>query len=294
MVMELREVHEDMVEAVKTFLADREGFRDANGWQGLFNYPWKRPAYPYGYAITEGEEMLAFVGTIFSERLIGGEKRVCCNMNTWYVLETHRNRKLGIHILKPLISRKDILITALSPGDLTVTVLGRLGFKLLDEEQIAIPIAPAPLPAFARSGSPLLLFDDPGIPQFLNAQDRKIFEDHSTLACKHLLIKDKHSEQYCYAVATSSPMRKLSWMKGRWLNLCYLSNPDFFADNFQFLRNPLLARGYVALCYDSRLIPRRISRLSQIKKKARQYRWKDQSLEKVDNLYSELVTFNKY
>src|SRR3974390_227859 len=157
-IMEIREVHEDLVGDVKMFLADREGFRDSNGWQGLFNYSWKHPSYPYGYAITQGEEMLAFVGTIFSERVIDGKNRVCCNMNTWYVSQAHRNQMLAINILRPIIAMKDVLITALSPGDLTVTVLGRLGFKVLDEEQIAIPIAPALLPAFPRSRNPLVLF----------------------------------------------------------------------------------------------------------------------------------------
>jgi len=292
--MEIREVHEDMVDAVKRFLADREGFRDSNGWQGLFNYSWKRPAYPFGYAITEGEEMLAFVGTIFSERVIEGRNRVCCNMNTWYVLEEHRGRMLAINILRPIVSMKDVLITALSPADLTVTVLGRLGFKLLDEEQIAVPIAPTFASVVSRSKAPLVLFDELGIAAYLNADDRKIFNDHSTLECKHVLIKDRQTERYCYAVATTSPVGKLQWMKGKWLNLCYVSNPDFFVENFQFVRNPLLRRGYFALCYDSRLIPKRIYRLSQTKKKTRQYRCKDEELAKVDNLYSELVTFNKY
>ena len=33
--MEVREVHKDLVGAVKRFLANREGFRDSNDWEGL-------------------------------------------------------------------------------------------------------------------------------------------------------------------------------------------------------------------------------------------------------------------
>jgi acetoacetyl-CoA synthetase len=292
--MEIREVHEDMIDAVKNFLADREGFRDLNGWKGLFNYGWKLPAYPYGYVITEGEEIVAFVGTIFSQRLIDGRDRICCNMNTWYVLEEYRPRMLALRILKPIISMNDVLITALSPGDLTVTVLERLGFKLLDEEQIAIPVTPAIFPAFARSQRPLVLFDDPRIEQYLSEEDRTIFKDHAILECKHFLIRERQTERYCYGIATTSPMRKLSFLRAEWLNICYLSNPDIFAEYFRFFRTHLLRRRFFALCYDARLIPKSVSRIFLRKKKKRQYRWKKGALVKVDNLYSELVTFNKY
>lgn len=292
--MEIQEVHDDMIDAVKSFLADREGFRDLNGWMGLFNYAWKLPAYPYGYVITEGKKILAFVGTIFSQRLIDGRDRICCNMNTWYVLEEHRPRMLAIRILKPIIGMNDILITALSPGDLTVTVLERLGFKLLDEGQIAIPVSPSVSPVFARSNRPLVVFDDPGIEGYLSDEDRKIFKDHSTLACKHFLIKERQTGRYCYGIATTSPLRRLSFLRAKWFNLCYLSNPDVFVENFQFFRMPLLRRRFLVLCYDARLIPKNVSRIFLRKKKKRQYRWKEGTLGKVDNLYSELVTFNKY
>jgi hypothetical protein len=188
----------------------------------------------------------------------------------------------------------NVLITALSPGDLTVTVLERLGFKMLEEEQIAIPVAPAILPAFEKSKKPLVLFDDPGLEKYLSDEDRKIFKDHSTLACKHFLIQEKQTGRYCYGIATTSPLRKLHFLGVRWLNLCYLSNPHLFVENFRFLRNHLWRRGFLALCYDSRLLPRKVSRLFQRKKKKRQYRWKGGASGKVDNLYSELVTFNKY
>lgn len=290
--MEIREIHENMIGAVKQFLADREGFRDSNGWQGLFNYPWKLPAYPYGYALSEGDEIRAFVGTIFSERIIAGKTQICCNMNTWYVPEEYRHHMLALKVLKPMINMNDILITALTPGDLTVTVLQRLGFKLLDEEQIAVPVIPRMMPVFRKS-RPLVLFDDPSIKEYLDPENLKIFKDHSTLDCKHFLIRENDSNRFCYGIATTSRLRKLPF-QGHWANLCYVSDGDVFVRNFQFLRILLCKSRYFALCYDARLLPARISRMSVRRKKTRQYRWKDGDLRRMDNLYSELVTFNKY
>lgn len=292
--MEIREVHEDLISAVKNFLADREGFRDANGWQGLFNYTWKLSGYPYGYVITEGDCILAFVGTIFSQRIIDGETRLFCNMNTWFVQEEYRSQMLALTILKPLLKLNDAIITALTPADLTVTVLERLGFKLLDEAQIAIPITPPLVPSIRVSSRPLLLFDGPAIESHLGAEDRKIYRDHSSLACTHFLIKEASSEEYCYGIATTSLMRKLSFLGGKWLNVCYVSDARVFAENFPSFTRQLWKRKFLGLCYDARLLPCDLSKAAIKRKKKRQYKWMHGSAGRVDNLYSELVTFNKY
>ncbi len=292
--MEIREVHEEMISAIKEFLADREGFRDANGWTGLFNYSWKLPNFPYGYAIMDQDKIVAFVGTIFSQRIIEGQPRICCNMNTWFVLEEYRPQMLGIKILRPFIKMEDVLITALSPAELTVTVLERLGFKLLDHEQIAVPVAPGILFRNSKASEPLVMFEPAEIEQYLNDEDRTICRDHATLACEHLLIRENTTGKYCYIVATTAPFRKLRWLKKKWLNFCYVSSSELFVKHFARIRKHLWKRGFLAICYDTRLLPGAISQISLKRKKKRQYRWKDGALGRVDNLYSELVTFNKY
>jgi hypothetical protein len=292
--MEIREVREDLIGAVKKFLADREGFRDANEWQGLFKYAWKLPQYPYGYVITEGDHILAFVGTIFSERVVKGQKRLFCNMNTWYVLEEHRHRMLALTILKPMLKLQDVLITAFTPADLTVTVLERLGFKLLDEEQVAVPITPTLVPSVRSAKRPLVMFDPSAIEVHLGPEDRKIYRDHASLGCTHFLIKKPSSEEYCYGVATTSLMRKLSFTGGKWLNVCYVSDVRVFAENFGDFRKQLWKQKFMGLCYDARLLPADLSKISVKRKKKRQYKWMNGPVGPIDNLYSELVTFNKY
>lgn len=292
--MEIREVHEDLIGAVKNFLADREGFRDTNGWQGLFNYTWKLSGYPYGYVITEGGCIRAFVGTIFSERSIDGKVRLFCNMNTWFVQEEYRPRMLALTILKPLLKLNEAIITALTPGDLTVTVLERLGFKLLDEEQIAVPITPPLVPSVGFSSGPQVLFDGPAVETYLSREDRRIYRDHSSLGCTHFLIKETRSEEYCYGIATTSHMRKLSFLGGKWLNVCYVSDAKVFTENFRSFTKQLWKRKFLGLCYDARLLPCDLSKAAIKRKRMRQYKWIHGPAGPIDNLYSELVTFNKY
>lgn len=201
---------------------------------------------------------------------------------------------LALKILQPFINRDDVLITALSPAELTVAVLQRLGFKLLDEEQYAVPVLPGILPLFPKSKRPLILFDDPTIENYVDQSDLKIFKDHAALACRHFLIRENDTNRYCYGIATTSRVRKLAAFERHWLNLCYLSNSEVFTRNFRSFGAQLWKRGFLAVCYDSRLLPGKLSRICVKKKKKRQYRCKDGDLRGVDNLYSELVTFNKY
>ena len=293
-MMKTVEVHHEMIGAVKAFLANREGFSDANGWSGLFNYSWKLEGYPYGYAILDGERMVAFVGAIFSEREMDGRKRICCNINTWYVEEQYRPKMLAVLVLSPILKMKDVLTTALSSSDISFPIFERMGFKSLDSEQIAIPILPLS-GVFGSGGKKAdVIFDKRLIAPYLDDEDRKIFTDHSSLDCHHFLIRDAERDRYCYGVATTTPIRKLRFLKGRWLNLCYVSDREVLKSNFSAFQRALWLRKFFWLRYDARLVPDDLAKRIVRKKKARQYKWSEAGVPQVDNLYSELVTFGKY
>ena len=292
--MVIREVNDEMVEPIKQFLANREGF--LGDWDGLFNYSWKMRDYPYGYAILVKEKVAAFIGTIFSERITGGKKTVFCNLTTWFVEEEYRPQRLGLLVLKPILTRENLCITALSPADVTKEILAKFGFKFLDQEQIAVPIIPE-MSSFVGKGRKAvsLSFEKGEVQKYLNPQELKIFEDHSQLACKHFLIKEVETGKYCYGIATTTPIGKFRLLKGQWLNLCYLSDPAVFMKNFRFIKKELWKEGrFILMRYDARLLPAGLSRMESRKKKARQFKSKQTIPGTVDNLYSELVTFNKY
>ncbi|HET8924019.1 MAG TPA: hypothetical protein VFN26_13605 [Candidatus Acidoferrum sp.] len=294
--MEIREVHEDMTASVKKFLANREGFRDANDWDGLFNYPWKLQGYPYGYAIMDQEKMIGFLGTIFSERLIAGTTRICCNTTSWFVEEEYRAQMLALRLFAPLLKMKDLLITNLSPTDGAKKICENMGYEYLDQEQIAIPVLPGIASIWGSGRKRLVVsFERNEIQSHLNQEERKIFEDHCKLACTHFLLRDLPTGEYCYGIATTTPLGRLRTLRGQWLSLCYLSNASMFARNFRFIKKDLWIAGrFVALRYDARFLPGKLSRLAVRKKKTRQYKSKEPISWTVDNIYSELVTFNKY
>ncbi len=281
------------MDAVRAFLTNRDEIRDTNNWDGLFNYPWKPDGFPYGYAIFNQEKIVGFLGTIFSERLMHGKTWTCCNTTCWFVEPEFRNQIQALRLFAPILKMKGLLITNMTPSEGAIRICEQFGYKSLDQEQVVIPVLP--LPSF-RTGKPLLVSFDPNeIKGYLTAEEEKIFRDHECFECKHFLIKERNSGKHCYGIATALPMRRLEFLKGQWLNLCYLSNADVFARNYRHMRIKLWREGrYFVLRYDARLVPGQLSRLASRGEKIRQYKSSEPPPWMVDNLYSELVTFNKY
>jgi hypothetical protein len=197
-------------------------------------------------------------------------------------------------VLGPVLKMKDVLITALTPSDVSYAILEKIGFKSLDSEQIAIPILPLSGVLGTGGKKADVIFDKHKIESYLNGEDRTIFADHSSLDCQHFLIQEAQTDRYCYGIATTTPMGKLQFLKGRWLNLCYVSHRGVLASNFSTFKKALWLRRFFWLRYDARLAPDDLAKKIVRKKKARQYKWSEAGAPQVDNLYSELVTFGKY
>jgi acetoacetyl-CoA synthetase len=291
--MEIREVHRDMMNAVKAFLTNRDEIRDANNWDGLFNYPWKPEGLPYGYAIFNQDKMVGFLGTIFSERQMQGKTWRCCNTTCWFVEGEFRNQMEVLKLFAPILKMKDLLITNMTPSDGSIKICQQFGYRFLDQEQVTVPVLP--IPSFAMEKHLSVSFDPNEIEAQLPPEEKKIFQDHAGFKCKHFLIKERQSGEHCYGIATALPIRRLQLLKGQWLNLCYLSNAAVFARNYRRIRMKLHKEGrFFVLRYDARLVAGQLSRFESRDKRTRQYKSAVPLSWTIDNLYSELITFNKY
>jgi hypothetical protein len=239
--------------------------------------------------------MVGFLGTIFSERLIAGTKRICCNTTSWFVEDKYRAQMLPLRLFAPILRMKDLLITNLSPTDRAGEICKGMGYKFLDQEQIVVPVIPglASMLGIGRRNI-VISFEQSEIQPHLNLEERQIFADHRNLPCRHFLIKERTGE-YCYGIATSNPMARFRHLQGNWLNLCYLSQSAVFARNFPLIKKALWAEGrFFVLRYDARFFSTKLSQIAVRRNKIRQYKSKEAVSAPIDNIYSELVTFNKY
>jgi len=301
--MIVREVQEDLVPKVQQFLCDVKAFGTFRHWGPLFDYSWKIAEFPYGYALVDGEQICGFLGTIYARRTINGKSILSCNMTTWVIDEVYRTglgkagKGLGKRLVEPTLAHKNVVVTNLTPSLPSAKSCESMGFRHLDSEQMVIPIFPG-FRGWPRSGSGRkaeISFKSGGISSCLNAKERKVFDDHLGLPCKHFLITSSNSGEYCYGIFTTGPIRRLRSIGGKVLNLCYLSNSELFARHFWSFAGLLWKEDRIAVVrYDRRLIPQPVSKIAKSVPVTRLFHSSDLEASQVDSLYSELVLYNKY
>jgi len=297
------EVHEDLAPRVHGFLCQREEFGRGTHWDPLFNYPWKSADYPYGYAIMDGDQVHGFLGTVYARRVIDGKSILSCNMTTWVVDESYRaslgkaGKGLGRRLVEQALAHKDVVVTNFTPSVPSAKSCESMGFARLDSEQVEVPVFPGfrGWQGFGASEKLVFSFKKSEISPRLSQKERKICDDHSHLPCKHFLIYSPKTAEYCYGIATSSPMRKLAMIGGKVLNLCYLSDSAFFVRHFWSFAGSLWKEDRIAVVrYDKRMISQTVSKMSRSAVVTRLFHTADLAGPQVDLLYSELVLYNKY
>jgi hypothetical protein len=294
--MIIREVHDDLVYQVRRFLSSRKEFEYREDWDPIFNYSWKLDDFPYGYAILQGSAVVGFLGTLFSERVIRGEKLVYCNLCTWIVDDESKGaRSLAAALLFPVMKMKEAVITCYTANAMAQRCFDRLGFKRMDIKQIVISTIPG-LSVSAWRDSLQVSLDPNEIEHHLNDHDLSILNDHRDLTCTHFLIRDIDTDQYCYGIGTTSALRRRFLSGWKCFNICYLSDAAFFAEKIAPIKKHLRKERTVALLrYDSRLIWEHLSSLEYKMPTVRLSFGADRfNRGDIDNLYSELVTYNKY
>jgi hypothetical protein len=299
--MMICEVHEDLAPTVYEFLRRRPEFSPSTQWDQLFSYPWKNPQFPYGYALVDGRRRVqGFLGTIYTPRRINGKSFLSCNLSCWIVDESYRTglgksgRGVGRRMLDPVLEHRDVIATALSANALSTKSFLAAGFKSLDSEQMIVPV----IPGFRGFGAALeveISFKTCDIGKRLSEYEREIWTNHRCLPCTHFLMDSPETGDYCYGIATTVPVRRVAMMGEKVFNLCYLSNPEFFARHFWSLARALWReKRLVAVRYDKRLIPQTVSRMARPVASPRWFYASGIEVPEVDLAYTELVLYNIY
>lgn len=304
--MVITAVTDELMPQVREFLSSRAEFGYCQDWDGVFKYAWKQEKYPYGYAIVHDGKVLGFLGTLFCERVIRGNRMVSCNLSTWIVDDGPKGaRSLAAALLAPILKMQNVLITSFTANEKAKKSYERMGFKRIEDHQIALPTFTS-LGGWRRMKGREVLSAPDAIKGHLNETDGKILRDHRSLSCIHVLVRDSRTGRYCYVIGTASPIRlrrlssriPIGRFLSRWqyFNVCYVSDRKFLAENISAIKYHLLKeKSSLLMRYDSRLIPEPLSRFAR-KIAIDRLCFSSTSFQAadVDNLYSELVTHNTY
>src|ERR1035441_2161552 len=93
----VRPAHEGDIDAVIPLL--RTGFGShwpPETWRRLFEYPRVESQPNLGFVLESGDQLVGFLGAIYSERLVGGRLERFCNLSSWYTIPQFRNFSLKL------------------------------------------------------------------------------------------------------------------------------------------------------------------------------------------------------
>jgi len=219
-----QEDFENVYELIKSFfpLISKET------WKRLFIYQWERPEDYYGYAIFDGDKAVGFIATIFSYRIIKGNKYNFCNLSTWVVKEEYRGKSIAI--IFPLLKLKDYTITVYSANQVASQIFKKCGFKLLSmARKFSASIQ------FRKSNlirNCEVIYDGDAI-KLLNDNELKIYNDHKDFKCRHLAILSNYGYSYLIIKRMVKKLYKLNFPVA---DVYYISNKDIFCRHFDEVR----------------------------------------------------------
>jgi hypothetical protein len=248
----------------------------ADDWRALFTPHWDAPYDHFGYIIEENGEAVGFLGTIFSRRMINGQRRDFCNMSTWYVKEEYRST--GLIMLFELLKLKDVTITNFTAYHVA-DLLHKAGFKDLSASIKVFLPAPAGLFSGVRVET-----NNARIETCLQGDLLTIHRDHAPLKCRQALLEAGGGQ--CLLIFDVVKRKKLPVAR-----LHYLSDPGFFGRYVNRFVLPFCRKNKLfALFVPENLLKGAPARahLSIPQRQTQLYKSADLHAGDIDALYSEL------
>lgn len=256
-------------------------------WRRLFINHCGTDENYYGHILLNRDVVIGFLGLIFSHRLIDGTVQKFCNMTSWIIKKEYRGKGLGRFMLQHLLHLKEYTIVDLTATNGTVNLLKEYGFKELETEYVIIP--PFPGIGYVTNRCSVLVGHDAVISS-VDKENSKIYHDHKTFKCIHVVLKTPH--EYCYIIAVKVIRKK----KFIFAEIHYISNIQMFIKHIQHVRISLCLRLRVCgLLLEKRILRGYEIKSSVIKSLPPVRFYKSDVLDKsriTDNLYTELLVID--
>lgn len=224
-------------------------------WQKTFENPFNSEG-PAGYILKDNEEVVGFLGTIFSVRIINGREVTFCNMHSWIVDEKYRRN--GLLLLNRIHKFKNFILTNFSASTAPFQIMKQLKWKEIDNTH---SIYYRDFLSPARSEVQVLKGDR--LYEGMSEAVKKIAEDHKQFRCTiNALRTDKGItlqifKSVPYFPARFSMVQKFLPFKFQIGQLYYISNPEVFFAGFQEnIRAICKKEGWVGVVIPNRMLER--------------------------------------
>jgi GNAT superfamily N-acetyltransferase len=247
-------------------------------WRRLMTYGWLANKPDLGRVAVVEAEVVGFVGMVYAERDLAGQRERVVNICAWYLDRAHRGRGLGFELMRAATEDEAMSYTILTSSARTLALLDGLGYRELETELRLWS-------AQGRDGATLEIEEDERrILARLGGPKRRLLADHAGLPIRPALIFDAQGS--CLAVFSV----KKKGADVTYFDVLHLSDPAFFAARAQAIAERLLPRGEKSvLAVDSRLLAGESAGGAVERLKVARY-YKSRTLEphQIDNMYSEI------
>jgi RimJ/RimL family protein N-acetyltransferase len=246
-------------------------------WRRLMTYRWIAEKPDLGrVAVVEGR-VVGYVGMVYADRRLAGRRHRIVNICAWYLDKAHRGLGLGLELMRSATADPETTYTNLTSSSRTLSLLDRVGFRVLDLERRLWTVQGGP----ARFD---IERDEEQILKRCEAEGAKMLRDHVGLPiCPILITAGMESCLAVFSVKTKGDDET-------YFDVLHLSNPRFFAVHAQAIADRLLPRNERAvLAADTRLLMGRPQggtiRPMPVPRFFKSTRLK---AAEIDNMYSEL------
>ena len=179
--------------------------------------------YPLGYVmINEKNNIVGFMGTIYSRRNFNNKEYIYCNIHSWVVDVSYRIN--SFLLLMPLINQK-ITLTAFTPVNSLVGLLEKFNFKKI---KMKYKIVCSFSFFILKNNDYIIEKDSDIIKKKINQADLKIYENYYKLPYEKFIITNKiDNSKYIFVIALKVKKKGLNV-----LNLFYISDNEEFKKNW--------------------------------------------------------------
>ena len=273
----VRPAEEGDIDGVAALLYDNMSAKvSKERWRRLMDYPWRPADVSRGCVAVDGGRVVGFLGLVYADRPIAGRVERFCNICAWYLLKDYRGRGIGQRVQEESVADPRLTYTILTATDATGRAFCGSGFKVLDDKRYILR---------QQTGRDigLDLADDPQrIVDELEADERRILEDHRPYNVRHLLFRAGGGA--CYLMV----QMKRKGDDIDYVEVMHASDARFLAAHAQSIANMLLNSDRAVLAIDHRFLPQLMDWESETIGLPRWYRSSSVAPGAIDHLYSEI------
>ena len=195
--------------------------------------------YPFGYVLKCDNEIVGFLGTIFSQRKINNKNYIYCNLHTWIVNKPHR---LNSYLLLLPVMERNCLIMTFTPVKSLIGLYQKFGFEKLEMKYKVISLIN--LFSFFKKNLFRIEKNFDQIKKKLNEDEWKIYQDHADSSFIKFIVFDINDESNFTLMICTKVKKKFFNV----FNILYSSNKPFVKKKWQSISKKIFKEFIVYFC----------------------------------------------